>query len=210
MYSKLEIINLLNRKQPCVVKEGDKVCSNIKKGNFNIHLDNTILFRTLEKLVTKEQDCYTDKIKTFLVDKIQDLCTNCDDSNNFTVITLNPCEGGLLTESGNSILTESGDCIYPEDPIGAGSWTMKYKSGYAISGTPPIDNNIYKAGDTVTILGNSGNLTITGKTFIGWDKEFIINNTSIPDYSVGQQLNITQNMLIPNTTTTLTLVPKFI
>ncbi len=36
-------------------------------------------------------------------------------------------------------------------------------------GTVPIDGNAYVAGDTVTVLGNTGNLVKTGSNFAGWN-----------------------------------------
>ncbi|MCK9169587.1 MAG: Ig-like domain-containing protein [Treponema sp.] len=37
------------------------------------------------------------------------------------------------------------------------------------TGTVPEDNTVYNAGDTVTVLGNTGNLTASGYKFKGWN-----------------------------------------
>ena len=50
------------------------------------------------------------------------------------------------------------------------SYTVTYADGDADSGTVPTDNNSpYEAGDTVTVLGNTGNLTKSGYIFGGWN-----------------------------------------
>jgi uncharacterized repeat protein (TIGR02543 family) len=45
--------------------------------------------------------------------------------------------------------------------------TMTY-NGNGGAGSVPVDSNHYYAGQTVTVLGNSGGLTYTGYSFVGW------------------------------------------
>jgi len=47
--------------------------------------------------------------------------------------------------------------------------SVTYNSNSATSGTVPIDSNKYMSGDTVTILGNTGNLSKTDCVFGGWN-----------------------------------------
>ena len=54
-------------------------------------------------------------------------------------------------------------------------WTANSAAGYTITyngnggaGSVPIDSNSYGTGQTVKVLGNTGNLVYTGYTFVGW------------------------------------------
>jgi len=46
--------------------------------------------------------------------------------------------------------------------------TVTYNGNGATSGTVPVDSNSYAQGQSVTVLGNTGNLAYTGYTFVGW------------------------------------------
>ncbi|MBN1576676.1 MAG: InlB B-repeat-containing protein [Chitinispirillaceae bacterium] len=48
-------------------------------------------------------------------------------------------------------------------------WRVIYISYEHTLGSVPVDTNNYEAGDTVIILGNTGNLSKTGATFAGWN-----------------------------------------
>ena len=52
---------------------------------------------------------------------------------------------------------------------GAVNHGVAYGRNHATGGTAPVDNNDYTVGQTVTVLGNSGNLERTGYTFLGWN-----------------------------------------
>ncbi|TAL29479.1 MAG: hypothetical protein EPN93_21525 [Spirochaetes bacterium] len=54
--------------------------------------------------------------------------------------------------------------------VGLG-YTVTYYGNNNTGGEVPIDANAYNNGDTVTVLGYSGNLVIPGITFIGWDTQ---------------------------------------
>ena len=48
--------------------------------------------------------------------------------------------------------------------------TVTYNGNESDGGTVPVDSNSpYESGATVTVLGNTGTLTKTGKTFGGWN-----------------------------------------
>lgn len=49
------------------------------------------------------------------------------------------------------------------------SFKVSYDANGATSGTVPTDSGTYDAGTTVTVLGNTGNLTKTGYSFSGWN-----------------------------------------
>ncbi|MFH1154203.1 MAG: IPTL-CTERM sorting domain-containing protein [Pseudomonadota bacterium] len=53
---------------------------------------------------------------------------------------------------------------------GNSTWTVTYDGNGALAGTVPVDaSSPYLAGATVTVLGNTGNLTRTGYVFGGWN-----------------------------------------
>ncbi len=49
------------------------------------------------------------------------------------------------------------------------NYTVTYDGNTNTGGAAPVDGNTYKITDTVTVLGNTGNLTKTGYTFAGWN-----------------------------------------
>lgn len=50
------------------------------------------------------------------------------------------------------------------------TYTVTYDGNGADSGDVPVDpDSPYESGDTVTVLGNTGTLAKTGKTFGGWN-----------------------------------------
>jgi len=49
------------------------------------------------------------------------------------------------------------------------TYTVTYNGNGNTGGSVPTDSNAYYQGDTVTVLGNTGNLTKTGYTFAGWN-----------------------------------------
>ena len=52
----------------------------------------------------------------------------------------------------------------------ATTYTVTYNGNESDGGTVPVDSNSpYESGATVTVLGNTGTLTKTGKTFGGWN-----------------------------------------
>ncbi|MDY3927061.1 MAG: InlB B-repeat-containing protein, partial [Anaerotignum sp.] len=64
-----------------------------------------------------------------------------------------------------------------------GSWTrvkfdVTYDGNGATSGTAPEDSKRYAAGDTVTVLGNTGSLARTGYDFVEWNTAQDGNGTS--------------------------------
>ncbi|GAA0381857.1 InlB B-repeat-containing protein [Bacillus horti] len=51
------------------------------------------------------------------------------------------------------------------------TYTVTYHGNKNTAGSVPVDHIIYKEGDTVTILGNTGNLEREGYTFTGWNTQ---------------------------------------
>jgi hypothetical protein len=45
---------------------------------------------------------------------------------------------------------------------------VTYNGNGNTGGTAPVDSINYKDGDTVTVLGNTGNMIKTNYTFLGW------------------------------------------
>lgn len=50
-------------------------------------------------------------------------------------------------------------------------YTLTYDGNDNTGGTAPVDSTPYEAGDTVTVLGNTGSLAKTGYTFSGWNTQ---------------------------------------
>ena len=60
------------------------------------------------------------------------------------------------------------------------TYSVTYDSNGATSGTVPVDDGEYTSGDTVTVLGNTGNLAKTDYTFGGWtdgEHEYQVDGT---------------------------------
>jgi uncharacterized repeat protein (TIGR02543 family) len=49
------------------------------------------------------------------------------------------------------------------------TYNVTYDGNTSTGGSVPTDSNNYEQGDTVTVLGNTGNLVKTGSTFAGWN-----------------------------------------
>jgi uncharacterized repeat protein (TIGR02543 family) len=49
------------------------------------------------------------------------------------------------------------------------TYTVTYNGNGNTSGSVPVDSTNYQQGQTVTVLGNTGNVVKTGYTFIGWN-----------------------------------------
>ena len=48
------------------------------------------------------------------------------------------------------------------------TYTVTYNGNDETDGSPPVDNREYRAGATVTVLGNTGALVKNGSLFAGW------------------------------------------
>ena len=57
--------------------------------------------------------------------------------------------------------------LYAKWTASASGYTVTYSSNGG-TGSVPVDSNKYMTGHTVTVLGNSGGLTYTGYSFVGW------------------------------------------
>lgn len=66
-------------------------------------------------------------------------------------------------------LSSSGTTTWTSSPACEGTATVTYDANGATSGTAPTDGNSYSLGASVTVLGNTGNLTKTGLNFGGWN-----------------------------------------
>ncbi len=56
--------------------------------------------------------------------------------------------------------------------------SIAYDGNGNTGGTAPVDNTKYTQGETVTVLGNTGNLTRTGYIFAGWNTQADGNGTN--------------------------------
>jgi uncharacterized repeat protein (TIGR02543 family) len=60
-------------------------------------------------------------------------------------------------------------CKSPISSTSSSTYSVTYYGNENTSGTVPTDNQNYKEGATVIVLGNTGNLVKTGYTFSGWN-----------------------------------------
>ncbi|MDA8175330.1 MAG: InlB B-repeat-containing protein [Nitrospiraceae bacterium] len=67
---------------------------------------------------------------------------------------------------------------------GAATYNVFYNGNNNTGGSPPADTNKYQQGQSVTVLGNTGNLARTGCTFTGWNTQA---NGSGTTYQPGSQ-----------------------
>lgn len=51
------------------------------------------------------------------------------------------------------------------------TYTVTYNGNGNTGGVVPVDNTNYQQGQTVTVLGNTGNLVLSGSTFSGWNTQ---------------------------------------
>ncbi len=63
------------------------------------------------------------------------------------------------------------------------TYTVTYNGNNSTGGSVPVDSNNYQAGQTVTVLGNTGSLVKTNYTFVGWNTQA---NGSGTTYTQGQ------------------------
>ena len=99
-----------------------------------------------------------------------------DPSERFTQIAV----GTVMTGFGNAPASCSGPITY----------IVTYDGNGNDSGSVPVDGNTYSSGDSVTVLGNTGSLGLTGFTFNGWNTAADGSGTS---YIGGNTFNITAN-----------------
>jgi len=60
-------------------------------------------------------------------------------------------------------------CQSPSSPSGASTYRVTYDANKASGGSVPIDASNYTQGASVTVKGNTGNLTRTAYAFEGWN-----------------------------------------
>lgn len=71
--------------------------------------------------------------------------------------------------------------------------TITYDANGGV-GSVPTDSNEYDAGDTVTVLGNTGGLTKSGQVFLGWNTA--TSKASGTERLVGSTFSITNNVTL--------------
>ena len=108
------------------------------------------------------------------------------------IVTVEPCTEHNLS---NNV------CTY----CGLSSYGVTYNSNNATSGTVPA-NAYYVSGQTVTVLGNTGDLTRTGYTFAGWNTQA---NGSGTTYTAGATFTINGNTTLYAKWTPITYTVRF-
>ena len=92
-----------------------------------------------------------------------------------------------------------------QNPAGSNSggppYTVTYRNTTVnTTGTVPVDNTVYQPGDTVTVKGNTGNLSWPGFTLIGWNTQ---DNGGIDGGGGGSQYPLTGGSFTINSNVTL-------
>lgn len=83
------------------------------------------------------------------------------------------------------------DCSDGSFTPSAASLTVTYNGNGNTGGAVPTDSNSpYSSGNTVTVLGNTGSLVKTGKTFSGWNTKADGSGTT---YTAAQTFTITES-----------------
>ena len=87
--------------------------------------------------------------------------------------------------------TVTGGCYMSSFKIYYSSgFNVTYNANGATSGSVPTDNTSYNANASVTVLGNTGNLSKTNYIFDGWNSN---TNGTGTNYEVGTTFNISEN-----------------
>jgi hypothetical protein len=112
MYNSTDIDNILADYANCSNNLITKICSSVKKGDLKICTDNLEDYQIFKFLLYTPCE---DVDKDLLVDKIQDICNNCEVS--YTLPDTEGDEdvdGGIITEGGIQIISETGDNMVVE------------------------------------------------------------------------------------------------
>jgi len=94
--------------------------------------------------------------------------------------------------AGDSVTITGNITLYAKwDPLP--TYTVTYQPNGVTSGNVPVDFNQYLAGETATVLDNTGNMSIENYTFTGWNTSPDRNGT---DYSAGALIMVTENVIL--------------
>ena len=105
----------------------------------------------------------------------RDLFTNAPAASGQGAVTWSDFPGGHMTTftSGASAYYPYTPLVYPHPLAGGGliyTNTVTYNGNGSTGGSVPVDGNSpYTNGATVTVIGNTGGLVYTGKTFSKWN-----------------------------------------
>lgn len=97
---------------------------------------------------------------------------------------------GTTYSAGNTFEITSNVTLYAKWTPGPVTYSVTYDDNGSTGGSVPTDATAYDSGDSVTVLGNTGNLEKTGYTFSGWNTQADGQGTS---YSAGNTFNISAN-----------------
>ena len=92
------------------------------------------------------------------------------------------------------------------DYCGIACYAVAYDGNNATGGTVPAPNTTYLPGETVTVLGNTGNLERTGYTFAGWNTAANGSGTS---YTAGATFAINSSVTFYAKWTPITYIVRF-
>ena len=90
---------------------------------------------------------------------------------------------GVTYPQGSTFIMGSDDVVLYALWMANTTFTVIYNGNGNTAGRVPADTTNYIAGQTVTVIGNTGTLTKTGSTFVGWNT---ISDGSGTTYSQGQ------------------------
>ncbi len=95
-----------------------------------------------------------------------------------------------IASSGNKAIVDDVQ-IWDELPTsGSTTYSVTYNANGATSGSVPTDATAYTSGQSVTVLGNTGNLALTNKSFGGWNTK---DDGTGTNYQAGATFSISAN-----------------
>lgn len=94
--------------------------------------------------------------------------TEANAKKEFTISNVTTDSTITLTTSGSNKRLIAWNAWYETNGEGGGTYTVTYNANGATSGTAPVDETQYEAGDEVTVIGNTGHLEKEDYTFGGW------------------------------------------
>ena len=99
----------------------------------------------------------------------------------------------LITSIASSGFISCGGSGSGGEPVVEKPFTITYNGNMNISGSVPVDNQIYASGQTAEILDNTGDLINWGYTWSGWNTEPDGRGTA---YSVGQTIDVSESITL--------------
>ncbi len=97
----------------------------------------------------------------------------------FTGWNTQPDAGGIDHPPGSAMTMAAADLTLYAVWTALPTYSVTYDGNGSISGSVPVDTTQYESGQTITVLGNTGNLAKPGFGFMGWNTQADGSGTSL-------------------------------